>query len=147
MPVNPDLVGREYPPGPPYVVSAAKIREFAEAIGASDRAHVDRDAARARGHADVIAPPTFAVLIAQQRDADLYRDPQAGVDFARLVHAEQSVELHRPLVAGDAVVGRLRVDSVREVGGHTMVVTSVHLTVDDQPICTTRSTVVIRGDQ
>ena len=147
MPVNPDLVGREYPPGSPYLVSAAKIREFAEATGSSDPAHVDREAARGRGFADVLAPPTFAVVVAQQCEADFYADPEAGVDLARLVHAEQSVEHHRPLVAGDEVIGRLRVRSVRALAGHTMVATSVVLSVAGEPVCTTRSTVVIRGSE
>lgn len=147
MPVNAEFVGREYPPGPVYIVSAAKIREFAEAIGSTDPVHTDLEVARSRGYADVIAPPTFAVLLSQQRDADFYFDPAAGVDFARLVHAEQSFEHHRPLSAGDHVQGRLRVDSVRSVGGHTMVATSVVLSVAGEPVCTTRSTIVIRGEQ
>lgn len=146
MPVNAEFVGREYPPGAPYVVSAAKIREFADAVGATDPAHRDPEAARARGYADVIAPPTFAVLLSQQCDAAFYLDPQAGVDLARLVHGEQFFEHHRPLVAGDAVTGRMRVDSVRTVGGHTMVGTSVVLSVGADPVCTTRSTIVIRGE-
>src|SRR5690349_22590446 len=89
MPVNADFQGRVYPPTETYRVSAAKIREFAEAVGSSDLVHVDADAARARGYADVIAPPTFAVLIAQQCDAQLIRDPEAGIDFSRVVHGEQ----------------------------------------------------------
>ena len=68
MPVNADFQGRVYPPTETYRVSAAKIREFAEAVGSADPVHVDADVARARGYADVIAPPTFAVLIAQQCD-------------------------------------------------------------------------------
>ena len=81
----------------------------------------------------------------QQCDAAFYLDPQAGVDLARLVHGEQFFEHHRPLVAGDAVTGRMQVDSVRTVGGHTMVGTSVVLSVGGDPVCTTRSTIVIRG--
>ena len=64
--VNADFQGRVYPPTETYRVSAAKIREFAEAVGSSDPVHVDTEVARARGYADVIAPPTFAVIIAQQ---------------------------------------------------------------------------------
>ena len=42
MPVNPEFAGRVYPPSAPYGVSAAKIKEFAEAVGATDPAHTDR---------------------------------------------------------------------------------------------------------
>jgi len=146
MPVNADFQGREYPPTEPYRVSAAKIREFAEAVGGTDPSHVDAEVARSRGYADVIAPPTFAVLIAQQVEGQLVRDPEAGIDFSRVVHGEQRFVHHRPLTAGDAVVGVLHVDTVREAGGHAMVTTRAELATEaGEPVCTSTSTIVIRG--
>jgi acyl dehydratase len=147
MPVNEQSVGRVYPPTAPYGVSAAKIREFAEAVGATDAAHVDSAAAQALGYPDVIAPPTFAVLIAQQCDAQFVTDPEMGVDFTRVVHGQQTFVHHRPLTAGDAVVGVLHVDAVKVVAGNAMVTTRTELTVDDQPVCTSTSMLVVRGDQ
>jgi acyl dehydratase len=76
MPVNPEFAGRVYPPSAPYGVSAAKIKEFAEAVGATDPAHTDRAAAQARGYRDVIAPPTFAVLVAQRAEMEFIFDPR-----------------------------------------------------------------------
>jgi acyl dehydratase len=146
MPVNADFQGRVYPPTEPYGVSAAKIREFAEAVGAADPVHVDAAAARARGYADVIAPPTFAVVIAQQCDRQLIVDPEAGIDFSRVVHGEQKFRHHRPLVAGDRVVGTLHVDTVREAGGRAMVTTRTELATEEgEAVCTATSTIVIRG--
>ena len=146
MPVNADFQGREYPPTEPYRVSAAKIREFAEAVGSTDPVHVDAEVARSRGYADVIAPPTFAVLIAQQCDGQLIRDPEAGIDFSRVVHGEQRFTHPRPLTAGDAVVGTLHVDTVREAGGHAMVTTRTEIATEaGEPVCTATSTIVIRG--
>ena len=147
MPVNEQSVGRVYPPTAPYGVSAAKIRECAEAVGAPDPAHVDAAAAQALGYRDVIAPPTFAVLIAQQCDAQFVTDPEMGVDFTRVVHGQQTFVHHRPLTAGDAVVGVLHVDAVKVVAGNAMVTTRTELTVDDQPVCTSTSMLVVRGDQ
>lgn len=148
MPVNADFQGRTYPPSPAYVVSAAKIREFAEAVGSTDPVHVDADVARARGYADVIAPPTFAVLIAQSCDAALVADPEAGIDFSRVVHGEQKFTHHRPLTSGDAVVGTLHVDTVREAGGHAMVTTRTELATEaGEALCTAVSTIVIRGGE
>lgn len=147
MSVNPQVAGRVYPPMPAYVVSAAKIREFAEAVRATDAAHWDGAVARSRGYADVIAPPTFAVLIAQQCDAQLVADPEAGIDFSRVVHGEQRFVHHRPLVAGDAVVGTLHVDSVRSAGGHSMITTRSELATEaGEPLCTATSTIVVRGE-
>ena len=148
MPVNADFQGREYPPTEGYQVSAAKIREFADAVGSNDPVHRDAEVARARGYADVIAPPTFAVLIAQQCDAQLINDPEAGIDFSRVVHGEQKFVHHRPLTAGDDVIGTLHVDAVRAAGGHSMVTTRTELaTRAGESVCTATSTIVIRGGE
>ncbi len=144
--VNPAFAGRTYPPMPAYEVGREKIREFAEATGAHP-AHTDPDAARALGYADVIAPPTFAVLIAQRCDAQLVRDPEAGIDYSRVVHGEQTFVHHRPIVAGDRLVAVLHVDGVRAAGGHAMVTTRSEIATEaGEPVCTASSTLVVRGE-
>lgn len=147
MAVNPEVEGREYPPTPPYPVSRAKLAEFAEAVGATDPAHTDVDVAQARGYADVIAPPTFAVLIAQRSEAHAMLDKEAGIDFTRLVHGEEHFTHHRPIVAGDEVVGVTRIDRIRSAGGHSMATLLTDLKVGDEVVSSTSSTVVIRGDE
>jgi acyl dehydratase len=164
--VNAAFAGRAYPPTPVYEVGREKIREFAEAIGGGDPgafvdlpleplvgpdhvhpAHVDPSAARALGYPDVIAPPTFAVIVAQRCDAQLVRDPEAGIDFTRVVHGEQTFTHHRPIVAGDRLVAVLHVDSVRSAGGHAMVTTRSEITTEaGEPVCTATSTIVVRGE-
>ena len=148
MAVNARFTGRTYPATPPYAVGREKIREFAEAVGANDPVHTDQMQARASGYRDVIAPPTFAVLIAQQCDKQLIVDPEAGIDFSRVVHGEQRFVHHRPITAGDEIVGVLTVDSVKEAGGHAMVSTRSELsTLEGEPVCTATSTIVIRGGE
>ncbi|MEC7363708.1 MAG: MaoC family dehydratase N-terminal domain-containing protein, partial [Actinomycetota bacterium] len=61
MALNPDFVGRSYPPGDPYLVGREKVREFSEALGVTEPVSLDVDAAQSRGYTDVVAPPTFAV--------------------------------------------------------------------------------------
>ena len=144
--VNPSFAGRTYPPTPAYEVGREKIREFAEATGAHP-AHTDPAAARALGYADVIAPPTFAVLVAQRCDAQLVRDPEAGIDYSRVVHGEQTFVHHRPIVAGDRLVAVLHVDGVRAAGGHAMVTTRSEIATEaGEPVCTASSTLVVRGE-
>jgi acyl dehydratase len=110
--------------------------------------HIDPDLARARGYADVVAPPTFAVLIAQRSDRQLILDPEAGIDFSRVVHGEQRFVHHRPITAGDEIVAVLTLDSVREAGGHAMVSTRSELsTTAGEAVCTATSTLVIRAAQ
>src|SRR6476619_2575961 len=148
MAVNADFVGRTYPPSGPYAVSAEGLAAFASAVGSSDPVHSSSEAARAAGYGDVIAPPTFAVTIAQQCDAVFVQDPEAGIDYSRVVHGEQRFVHHRPITAGDEVLGTLTVDTVRETGGHAMVTTRTELaTTTGEAVCTSTSTIVVRGGE
>lgn len=147
MGVNTALAGTSYPPGPVYEVGREKLAEFAAAIGSDDPVHRDPDAARALGHPDVIAPPTFAVVIAQRTEAQYVSDPASGIDFTRVVHGEEKFRHHRPIVAGDRLVSTLHVDGVREVGGHAMVTTRVEIADESgAPVSTVTSMLVVRGE-
>jgi acyl dehydratase len=148
MAVNTDFMGRTYPPTGPYAVDGAMIAAFGEAVGATDPVHSDPDAARAAGYDEVIAPPTFAVRFAQQCDAQYIGDPEAGIDFSRVVHGEQRFVHHRPITAGDELVGTLHVDTVRLAGGHAMVTTRTELaSISGEAVCTATSTIVVRGGE
>lgn len=145
--VNVAFEGRTYPPSGPYAVSAAEIAAFADAVGSDDPLHRDAEVARAAGHADVIAPPTFAVTLAQKCDRAYIVDPEAGIDYSRVVHGEQRFIHHRPITAGDEIVGELTVDSIRLAGGHAMITTRTELTVGSEPVCSSTSTIVVRGGE
>ena len=148
MAVNPDIVGREYPPDGVYEVSREKIAEFATAIGSDDPAHFDPDAAKALGHPGIIAPPTFAVGIAQRSEARVVRDPESGIDYSRVVHGEEKFVHHRPIVAGDRLIATLHVDSARLAGGHGMVTSRAEIVdAGGAPVSTVYSTVVVRGGE
>ncbi|WP_404380934.1 MaoC family dehydratase N-terminal domain-containing protein [Knoellia locipacati] len=147
MPVNADFQGRSYPPSGPYAVTAAEIAAFAAAVGSDDPVHHDADAARAAGYGDVIAPPTFAVTIAQRCDAEYVKDPDSGIDYSRVVHGEQRFVHHRPITAGDEILGELTVDSIRSAGGHSMITTRTELAAAGEPVCTSTSTIVVRGGE
>ena len=147
MPVNASFAGREYPPTPEYEVGREKLREFAEAVGATHASHRDPVAARALGYPDVIAPPTFAVVVAQRAEQQLIADPAAGIDFSRVVHAEERFTHHRPIHAGDRLVTVLHVESIVERGGLAMVTTRAEITADDGArVATVVSTLAVRGD-
>ena len=146
MGVNASFTGRQYLPDDVYEVGREKIREFALAVGEDHPAHTDAAAARALGHRDVIAPPTFAVIVAQRSDARLVEDPEAGIDFTRVVHGEQRFVHYRPITAGDRLVATLHVDSVREARGHAMVSTRSEIATEaGEAVCTATSMLVVRG--
>ncbi|MFD5320928.1 MaoC family dehydratase N-terminal domain-containing protein [Streptomyces sp. NPDC127098] len=110
MPLDESFVGRSYPPTVPYEVGREKIREFAEAIGDANPAYTDPEAAKALGHPDVIAPPTFVFSITFAAAQTVIQDPQLGLDYSRVVHGDQKFAYARPVRAGD----RLSVTSVIE---------------------------------
>ncbi len=148
MAVNPDFLGRTYPPSGPYAVDAALIAAFSGAVGSADPVHSDADAARAAGYGDVIAPPTMAVRFSQAAERAYVADPEAGIDYSRVVHGEQRFVHHRPITAGDELVGATTVDQVRQAGGHAMITTRTELsTTSGAAVATSTSTIVVRGEE
>lgn len=121
MAVNQDLIGREFPPTAPYLVGREKVREFARAVFADAPQHLDVEAARAAGYADVVAPPTFAMVIQDQALQQLLGEPDSGIELSRTIHAEQRFTYTRPIVAGDELSARLRVTGIRMMGGNAMI--------------------------
>ncbi len=146
MAINPDYVGRTYEPTEPYEVSRVKIAEFANAVGEPSALCRDRAAAQAAGYPDVIAPPTFAIVISSASGAKITSDPGLGVNYAMIVHGEQSFTHARPLHAGDVVVAQSTISEVRQVRNLTTLSTVTEIrTVDGEHVCTARSTLVERG--
>jgi acyl dehydratase len=146
MALNAEFVGRVYGPGAPYEVSRVKIADFADAIGEPSELCRDRDAAVKAGYPDVIAPPTFAVVISMRAAAEAAHDPGLGLDYSMVVHGEQRFTYSRPLHAGDVIVATTTIESIRSAGSLSMLVTATDLvTVDGEHVCTARSTLVERG--
>ena len=148
MSVNPELQGRVFPPVPPYLVGREKVREFSRAVFATNPINFDPGAARAAGHSDVVAPPTFAVVVQEATLAQLLAEPDAGIDFTRVVHGDQRFTYSRPIVAGDELTATLSVSSIKSLGGHAMV-TAESRVVDaaGAHVVTAISTLVVRGDE
>ncbi|MBD8658859.1 acyl dehydratase [Frigoribacterium sp. PvP120] len=147
MPVNPELRGRVFPPTAPYLVGREKVREFARATASTSPLSLDVEAARAAGHADLVAPPTFPVVVQEATLAQLLAEPGAGIDFSRVVHGEQRFSYSRPVVAGDELTATLTVTGVKTLGGNAMVTASSAM-VDQTGahVVTAVSTLVVRGD-
>jgi acyl dehydratase len=148
MPVNPSFAGRVYPPTPPYRVSREKIREFADAIGDPNPVYRDPAAARALGHDDVVAPPTFPIILTLPAGGQLTHDPEAGIDYSRVVHGEQSFAYERPVRPGDELQVTLSVDGIRQAAGNDLVSTRAEVrTVEGELVATARAVLVVRGPE
>ena len=146
MPIDAAHAGRTYPPTAPYQVGIEKIREFATAIGDPNPAYRDTAAARALGHPDVIAPPTFAFALTFAASRQIIEDPELGIDYSRVVHGEQRFVATRPVQAGDLLTTTVSIDSIRSAGGHDMLTTRSEVdTTDGEHVVTAYSTLVVRG--
>ena len=145
--MNPELQGRDFAPTAPYLVGREKVREFSRAVLASNPINNDVDAARAAGYADLVAPPTFAIVIQQFTLDQLVAAEDSGIDMTHIVHGEQRFSYTRPIVAGDELTATLAVTSIKSLGGNAMV-TAESTIVDSagEHVVTAISTLVVRGD-
>lgn len=147
MPLDPSYVGRSYPASEPYQVGREKIREFATAIGALDPAHHDPAAAQALGYRDVLAPPTFPVVLTMAASRQIVDDPALGIDYSRVVHGDQRFAYVRPVIAGDELVCVNTIEEVISRGGHDFLMTRSEVsTVAGEPVVTVWSKLVVRGE-
>ncbi|MFC5379195.1 FAS1-like dehydratase domain-containing protein [Aquipuribacter nitratireducens] len=146
MSLDPGLVGREYRSDEPFVVGREAVREFARAVRAVHPWHHDTAAARDAGHPDVVAPPTFAVVVAQGATQRLVDDPEVGIEYSRVVHGEQGFVAHSPIVAGDELVTTTTLAGLRQAAGVDMLTLRTEVTTSaGEPRSTVTAMLVHRG--
>ena len=146
MPVDQQYIGRVYPPTAPYEVGREKIREFAESINDPNPVYRDRAAAQALGYDDVIAPPTFAIVITLPAGHQVIEDPDLAIDYSRVVHGEQRFVHQRPITAGDVLQAVVTIESIRAAAGNDVVSTRADVkTLDGEDVLTAYATLVARG--
>jgi acyl dehydratase len=147
MTVNRAYLGRAFPAAAPYEVSRVKIAEFADAIGDPSPLYRDREAARAAGYPDVIAPPTFPIVIAVAASARVIADPGLGLNYAMVVHGEERFEYSRQIVAGDVLTAEATITGIRDAGRNTLLTTKTEIrtAAGGEHVCTATSTLAERG--
>ncbi|MHB1538741.1 MAG: FAS1-like dehydratase domain-containing protein [Solirubrobacteraceae bacterium] len=116
MPVNTKAIGKSYEPLT-YAVGREKIREYAHAVGEADPVHLDLHAARSAGHADLVAPPMFAVVYSMPSIGPAIFDPDVELNFAMLVHAGQEFEWGPVVLAGEEITTVATVKDISESEG------------------------------
>jgi acyl dehydratase len=146
MPINRDYVGHRFPPTDPYEISRVKIREFADAIGDPNPVYRDRAAAKAAGHPDVVAPPTFPIVFTLGDAGSVLSAPDLGINYAMVVHGEQRFAYQRPIYAGDSVVCESTITEIRSAGRNELLtVETVVKTADGEHVCTAYNSLIERG--
>lgn len=145
--MNPELAGKVYPPTEPYLVGREKIREFAHAVQATNPVHFDVAAANEAGYDDLVAPPTFTIVVQQRGLDQLLADESAGIELTRVVHGDQRFAFERPIVAGDELTVQFKVAGVRALGGNAMVTTEADIfDTAGEKVAASFATLVVGGD-
>ena len=146
MPLNRAFIGREYTSDQTYEVGREMIRKFADAIGDTNPAYRDPEAAKALGHADVIAPPTFLTVLGFRLGVGPVGDPALGLNYALVVHGEQRYVHHRPVRPGDVLTATSVVEDIRDAGRNELMTIRQEIrTTEGESVATAFNTIVSRG--
>lgn len=141
--IDPSLAGRSYASSTPYAIGREKIREFASAVGDDNPAFSDEAAAKALGQPDLVAPPTFASVLAMGCWRDVFAD--LGIDVSTVLHVDQRFTYGRQLRAGDIVRTETVLEAVRERMGASWLTIRADLRTDSaEHLCTATSTIMVR---
>jgi acyl dehydratase len=143
--LNMARIGVVYPTSEPYEVSREKIREYARAIKDENPAYFDPQAAKELGYPDVIAPPSFPMIISLEAERQAVHDPELWArDQVRFVHREQRFAYRRPIVAGDVITATVRIADLTAIGDNDVAVFETTIaTPEGEHICTAKSTFVM----
>ncbi len=74
-------------------------------------------------------------------------DPDAGIDYSRVVHGEQRFVHERPVLAGDTLRVTVHVDEIRVAAGNDLITTrsEVRTTTTASSSSPRHATIVVRG--
>jgi len=133
--LDPSHVGRHYV-APGQVIDAERVAAYVAAVSGDDGAF-------SLGS----VPPTFAAVYCMMPAlAQVFADPELGLDLAGLIHVEQSFEWPAPVLPEDVVDASAELAAVESKRGLTF------LTVDlaavnqaGETVCRGRSLLLIRG--
>jgi len=140
-------IGRELPAST-FDIERGRLTFFAQAIGETDPVYRDPEAARAAGHPDVPAPPTFLFSGELDSGALEHLVREMGLDLLRVLHGEQTFTYHALAYAGERMTIRSRIDDIyeRKNGAMEFIVKSTRITNDrDVLVAEARSLIVVRN--
>src|ERR1051325_11885393 len=145
MSINTDAIGKEWP-ATTYEVGKEKIREDATVIGLENPVYFDREAAKAAGYRDVVAPPMFAVVFSSPAMAPAMFDPDVGMNFAAMVHGGQEFEWGEPACSGDEITSTAKCLDISESDGKGFYIFETSsVNQDGDPVVRGIWTCIVRG--
>ena len=141
------FVGKEYPPFT-LDVEKGRLRLFAKAVGSANPVFTDEAAARSAGFASIPAPPTFGHCLMMDTGQSFQLLAEMEVPMRRAVHGGQSFRYHRPILAGDVITGRMKVDAIHEKKAGALLFIETVTRLENQRgehVCDLASTVIVRN--
>ena len=139
------LIGSHYRAPDYFEVGREKIREFAAAIKDDHPSHYGETDAADAGYPAAIAPLTFLAIAGRRVQQEIFTKFSIPINIARVLHRDQKLTFHRPMLAHDRLYFDTYLDSVIE--SHGTVIAEIRSEVTDadgNPVIT--STVTMLGE-
>lgn len=145
MGIADNIVGTHYRYPDYFEVNREKIREFAKAVKDDHPAHHTEEGAREVGYDAILASLTFVAVAGRRVQAEIFNQFDVPINMERVLHRDQKLVFHRPILAGDKLWFDSYLDSVIE--SHGAILTEIRGEVTDdngEPVLT--SVVTVMGE-
>ena len=143
MAIAESIIGTHYRYPDYFEVGREQIREFAAAVKDDHPAHYDEDAAKEIGYDSLVASLTFLAVAGRKVQLEIFKQFAIPINMERVLHRDQKITFHRPILAGDKLFFDSYLDSVIE--SHGTVVTEIRgeaSDADGKPVITSIVTVI-----
>ena len=128
MALKTDIRGMVWKYPDAFVVGREQIRQYANAVKATDPASLDLEAAQELGHPGLVAGPTFMSILAVMTQRHFFQNVDIGFETMQIVQVDQKFLFHRPIKEGDVLHATMFIESVDERFGADIVTTRNELT-------------------
>ena len=143
MAIAEDIIGTHYRYPDYFEVGREKIREFALAVKDDHPAHYSEDAAKEVGYDALVASLTFLAVAGRKVHLEIFEHFAVPINMERVLHRDQKITFHRPILAGDKLWFDSYLDSVIEAHGTVVTELRGEVTdVDGKPVLTSIVTVI-----
>lgn len=143
--MNQENIGRQSEPRQ-ILLEQGQLKLFAKAVQETNPIYFDESAAQAAGHRNILAPPTFGSCLRLLAPSTKLSYESLGIDYKRLLHAQEAYEYFQPMYAGDELVLTAEVTDVYEKKGGALqfIVIATSIFRNEELVQTITGTLVMR---
>lgn len=139
-------IGHKFPPFT-VRIDGARLYFFAKAIGETAPVYTSIAAARAAGYGSLPMPLTFAFCLGKEIPDPADVLTLLELDFADVLHGEQSFHYFAPACAGEVLIGQKQITDIYEKKNRTLGFVKLMTRFrrqDDTAICDAFQTVIVK---